>query len=475
MLMRRRCPSQVEERPTAVPRSACGWRWGVVAAVFLSVVAVSGAPAARLLRSSTGQFVVSAPSVLRDGRGPALTADTNAPVLIELEASALLLTCERVKKALLWELGVAADRWSGTIYVVVNPAIENGRPPFIGAQAFTGGWQYRMELPRQIAPLALLRGIVQVTLMEMANRAAGTRSAEVPLWLSEGFTLHLARTSLIDIVVTPPREVVNRVHVRSVIRDTKRPDPLAQARDRLQSHAAMGVSRLGDITPDDLAGETWLTFQASAQLFVHSLLQLPGGRACLYRTVHQLAAYYNWQSAFLASFSPGFTSMLDVEKWWSVTLFHFAGQDPMNAWSAKVAAGRLEDVLRPPVLVSQGRADLPRRTRVPLQQMIREWDFPRQRPVIQGVTAQLMAMRVKLPPEQAHVADQYRAVLTDYLEDRLRLARARPVVLAPTGAAIRLVEETAQKLARLDQARAAAGQPAAEPAKTEARPGAGRR
>ena len=399
------------------------------------------------LRSSSGQFVVAAPQVQTRvlGAGGA----TNELGWIDLEAPMLVLTCERVKRALLWEFGVV-DQWRGTIYVVVNGAMTNNQPAVIAAQAFLQGWQYRVEVPPRMEPSSLIRGLVHVLLLEIANRQAGPRSAEVPLWLSEGLMLHLVRSSLVDLAVPPPRETLNRVDVLSTLRETRRPDSLAIARERLKDHAAMSVARMGEVVPESLAPETWKTFQASAQLFVHSLLQLQGGRSMLFGTVYRLAGALNWQSAFLESFESFFPRMLDVEKWWSVMLVHFTNQDPLNAWSIPDARAKLADVLQPPIVQSLNPAEPPQRTRVSLQQVIKEWEYSRQAQVLQGVVNQLMVMRVKLPPEMVSLADDYRQVLSEYSDSRRRLLRTRPLLGSSQPPVDRLVAATLRQLDELD-------------------------
>lgn len=420
--------------------------WGI----GLSAVAAEGS-VGPTLRSGSGQFVVAAPGP--GARFAGELAATNTPGWIELEGPSLVLTCERVKHALLWELG-ALDRWQGTIYVVVNPAMTNNQAPLIGAQVFRQGWQYRLELPARMEVLALVRGVVHAVLLEMANRQAGTRSAEIPLWLAEGLTLHLVRSSLVDLAVAPPNETVARVGVNSKLWEVRRPDPLAEARERLRGHAAMSVARLGEVTPDALAPETWRTFQASAHVFVYNLLQLPGGRSRLLATIRGLPAVLNWQQAFLQAFQPGFARMLEVEKWWSVVLVRFTGQDPMNAWSRSEALARLASVLEPAVLTPATAGGASVRARLRLQELIRDWAYARQVPVLQQVQNQLAAIRVKLPPEAAVLADAYRQVLADYVEGRKRLSLMPVLAVIPSTSASGLVTGTNVRLDELDARRA---------------------
>lgn len=408
----------------------------------------AAAPGASSLRSYSGQFVVS---TLSPGSASPRLAPTNSAV-VELQAPTLVISCERVKQALLRELAYV-DAWRGRLYVVVNPQMTNDQPAVIGARQFTDGWQYRVELPVQSSRLKVVRGLVHALLLEMANRAAVNRSAEVPLWLVEGLTLHLARSSLIDLVASDPRVTMNRVTFSASARQAIRPDPLADARERLQSRTAFSFARLGEVTVDQLNGENWETFQASAQLLVSQLLLLPNGRLALAEMIAQLGVHPNWQTAFLNAFSGHFGSMLDVEKWWSVVLVHFTGLDPLHAWSPEVAWNKLGETLLPPVLVSNHPKEPPQRQRLPLQRLLREWDFLRQRTVLRSVVSELVLMRVRLPPEFVSVADDYREVIGKYLTRSEKAGPGRAPAGAPPTAADRLILETTRQLDELDRRR----------------------
>ena len=54
-----------------------------------------------------------------------------------------------------------------------------------------------------------MRVIVQVLLIEMANRTVPPRSAEIPLWLVEGLAQLLVSSSEVDLILAPPRAKAN--------------------------------------------------------------------------------------------------------------------------------------------------------------------------------------------------------------------------------------------------------------------------
>ena len=409
-------------------------------------------PDLQAIRSTSGQFVVTGRGNLPPGL-PATLSSANSD-LVELNPATLAVTCERVKQALLRQLA-APDVWLGRIHLVINLTLTNNQPAVIGAKPYTDGWRYQVELPRQIASPKLVRGIIQVVLLEIANRNSVGRSTEIPLWLSEGLTQILLQSGPAELVAGAPQTTVNLVQVSQSTREGVRRDPLKPVRERLETHAALTFSRMSEVKGGDLAEETWKTFQASAHLFVHELLQFRDGRASMQGLLVQLPYFLNWQGAFLAGFKTHFATLLEAEKWWSVVLVNFTGLNPHNAWAPEIAAEKLLDTLRPPVLVSGTAKDLPHRTRLSLQQIIGEWDYLRQRSVVQGVVNQLRVLRFKMPVESVLLVDDYRRTLEDYLVKRDKAGNARALAGHPETVADRLVRDVNRKLDELDQRRAA--------------------
>ncbi len=405
-------------------------------------------PVFRSVRSSSGQFIVAIPSNFAESSTPS----TNS-ARFELSPTTLVVSCERIKSMLLRELGFA-DLWFYPVNVIVNPAIPDGEPPIIGLKLYRDGWRYRVELPLRIEPAKLVHGIVQVLFLEMANRTATTRSAEIPLWLTEGFSQYLIASSQLDLVVGDPNLTVNGVQVRWQNRAPAIREPLKEVRERLQEYAAFSFTRMGEFEPSELSEETWKTFQASSHLLVDQLLRLPGARAQLGIMLSQLPQHLNWQIPFLNAFHAQFPRMLDVEKWWSVVLVHFSGLDSANAWSIDVALAKMAQAITPPVLVSEKRQDLPHRANLRLQDIIDRFDYLRQRILLQDVLRQLLLLRVYTPPPAVPLLDDYRHTIEDYLNRRDRAGMARSLPGLPPMNSDRLVHEIIEKLNGLDQARA---------------------
>ncbi|PYM11038.1 MAG: hypothetical protein DME18_15125, partial [Verrucomicrobia bacterium] len=456
-----------EQRPATLGRRYKTMK--TIAMVLGSLIAFSASAAdsspVRTVRSSSSQFVVRGPTLSQVG--------TNSPssesALIELDPNILAISCERVKQALLRELTLL-DLWRGRIYIEINAALSTNQAPLIVAKPYLDGWQYQMELPRWIETPKLLRGLVQVLLLEIANRNAGLRSAEVPLWLSEGMSRHLIRSSEVDLILSQPQWNFNRVNISWQARQGIRRDPLKEARDRLQSHSALTFAKLGDALPDPVPEETWKTFQACAQLFVSQLLLLPAGRATLVEMLYELPFYLNWQSAFLNAFRAQFPRLLEVEKWWAVVLVHFTGQDPTQAWSVPVALQKLDEILHPPVLVSRERKDMPQRAKLSVQQIISDWHYLRQRITLKGVTSQLLVARFKTPPELLSLADDYRVTIENYLNKRDQVGVSRSLPGLPPMRADLLVRDAVKRLNELDENRASLRATNAPPVNTLATP-----
>jgi len=437
----------------------------LLSSLIASAVSAALSDSMRTVNSSSGQFVVRGPAVAQLSTDSGFVDST----LIELDPNRLAVTCERIKQALLRELTMA-DLWRSRVYLEINSALATNQAPIIFAKPYLDGWQYQVELARSIEKPKLVSGIVQVLLLEIANRNAGLRSAEIPLWLSEGVAQALVHESEVDLVVPQPQRNFNQVNLSWQARQAARRDPLGEARERLQTHAAFSFTKLGDGLPNSAPDETWKTFQASAHLFVSELLRLPGGRSRAVEMVFELPLYLNWQTAFLNAFGGLFPRLLDVEKWWAVTLAHFTGQDPTQAWAMPVALQKLDEALHPPVLVGASRKDMPQRTKLSVQRIINEWDYLRQRIVLKGVTAQLFSVRLKSPPELTTLVEEYRAAIENYLAKRDQSGIPRSLPGLPPMRADFLVSDIVKKLEALDAKRAAVSTTNAPPAGPSAKP-----
>jgi hypothetical protein len=303
------------------------------------------------------------------------------------------------------------------------------------------GWRYRLDLPDEVEPVKLVRALTHVTLLEMANREAGERSAEIPLWLTEGLTQHLLATASLDLVLLPESRVV---------RETRKGDPLWAVRPRLRATAPLTFSQLSMPSPDTLSGEAWATYQASSQLLVYELLRLREGRAALQEMLRILPAHFNWQVAFLKAFQARFARILDVEKWWSLLVVNTRGYDQLQGWSRETSLEKLAEILQFPAQVRYATNDLPIRTELSLQKFVEHWDYDSQGDFLQAKLNQLQALGLHASPDVLPLLDAYRQVLETYLHKRVRVRAAAELRGQPAERSQWLVRETVQQLAVLE-------------------------
>jgi len=425
-----------------------------------------------VLVSHSGQFLVSQPFPVKL---PAdlLAVSTNAGFL-RVEPALLLVTCERVRQRLAQELGglpPGRDR----IHLTVIPARTPTDPLTLLAERHPGGWTYRLAVPEVVQQRRLLEGLVQVVFLEVANRSAGEWSTDLPAWLVAGWAGRLLALAGEELLFAPPSGS-GPLAVRRTVVERRRYDPLRGVRPVLERHGVLSWQQLCWPGSSGNPGAETEVFRASAELLVHELLRLPSGPAPMTAFILGRAQYLNWQTAFLAAYARQFQRMLDVEKWWALQVASFR-PDP-TAPGAPGSAGAwasLREAVRVPVEVRPSPDELPAaRTNWPLQEVIRRWDWSRQRPALEACMARLQTVAATLPAEAQLLARAYIQTLARYLEQRPRADASVPAsgLVRPTPA--RLVYETLGRLDQLDTeleanlARAGQARPGPLPARASA-------
>jgi hypothetical protein len=395
--------------------------------------------------SLSRQFVVH--SEPRTGWFPSVGNATN---LVRLEPDLLAISCERIKRGLLNELGVAKDQWRGTIHVNIHPARALNETIQIASVLYPSGWSYQLDVPDAIERSRLLDAVIQVLLLEMANRNATRRTAEIPAWLAHG----LAQQVVLDTasgLVTVADVVMGRIDYQQLmvqaesdlvlqtpnrksegasiytVRSGTRVDPLAKAHDELSKEAPLTLEELSWPEDDQLVGEAGHAFRNSAQLLVRDLAAMPDGQACLREFIDQLSQHYNWQLAFLNAFHSHFGTQRDVEKWWALKLEAFTKRDLAQMWSGDDSWRKLNELIRPPVQVRTKANDMPLRAQVSLQTIIQEWDFVNQTKVLQEKDQQLFLLRSRVCQALVPLVDGYRRAIENYFKNRARLMVPRLV------------------------------------------------
>jgi hypothetical protein len=409
------------------------------------------------MRSVSGQFTAvavglaaartAAPTVLETPGGFIVNPGTPAAATEEasLDPALLVISCERIKQSLLLTLGLP-DQWRGRVGIFIAPARPQEEGTLLTGMHGGNGWNYELTLPSPIQRRLLVRAVVKALLTEMANRAAGEQSAEIPDWLVAGLSGRLQADGFQELVLQPQISTVgNRLNFGG-----------AEAlREQLRRRPALSFQELSWPGAETVAGENYEFFAACSQLFVEQLLRLDDGRSGLRDFVlRQLPRHLNWQTAFLEAYPRHFSQLLDVEKWWGLSCVSFAGTDASARFGEEETWKKLQETLDVPVEVRLSAEALPAPAELTLQEVITDWDAAEAAPVLQHAAAGLALLRMQCAPEFASLIDRYRAALGSYLSDTLGNRPAwtsnhQVTMLASVRYSV------CKELARLDQQRAA--------------------
>ena len=408
-------------------------------------------------RSFSGQVVAYA----KRSSGPPsglLPSGTNQS-LVQLEPTLATVSCERIKQMLLRELG-AADPWRGTIYLVLHPARTANDNITVTSQKFKNGWQYQVDLPDQVDRFRYVRAMVQVLLMEQANRTAHAGAAEVPLWLIEGFAQLLLASNEADLILAPPHGIANGLSFSSTLHNSRIETLPQQAQKKLHGRPPLSFEELSWPTEQETSGHASDLYGGSALLFVGELLRISDGRASLRAMLAQLPQHRNWQFAFLRAFHEHFERPLDVEKWWALSLAESHGRTQAQSWSLEESRQKLDEALLSAVQVRTGANELPLHAEVSLQTVIREWDPARQTQALDAALRELGLLRLRVAHEYAGLAHDYSLAIGTYLQQR---NRAGSILSTKRAGQRRAVEAAVRQLDALDALRIAL-RPAPKPA-----------
>lgn len=380
------------------------------------------------------------------GWGFLLTAPPPSPSAeadkITLEPALLVVSCERLKDALLFELAMR-DEWQGSVSLLIDSGRTADQEPSLTAIRHPSGWGYELALPKTIKTEILVRAVIETLLVEIANRGAGNKSAEIPLWLAEGMSAHLQAYSLPMFAIQPNVQGANgRVTI----------DGSDVVRARLREHTPLSFQELSWPEPDDLKGAHGALYRSCAQLFVENLLEMKDGRICFRRMLQEMPAHLNWQTAFLLGFHGHFEQLLDVEKWWSLNCVAFNGGDAVP-WTGEQCWRKLQDALDVPVEVHLDPSRLPTEARLTLQEIITEWDGADVQRALQRTLQDLQLLHWRGGREVRPLVDQYLTILTTYSSENQAALRLAAVKKNPPHHLRVLQKETVKNLNALDQKR----------------------
>jgi hypothetical protein len=414
----------------------CIFATGIAVALAGAANAQFTRPDAGIVRSVSDQFVVhgatqTSPSMIVR----ALATNVN---YIELSPARLAITSERIKQAVYRELGEASP-WRGRIHLYLQPVRALDEPVTIVSDRFRDGWKYRLSLPQFVERERFIRAIVQTLLMELANRKAGDRAPEIPVWLTEGLTQRLLAMPDVELTPSETRWTADGRAIGPTVFDIRRVDsrkqetppamltansmrviwvdPLEEARRHLLARPPLTIEELSWPDGKALDGETGDAYRHSAQLFVTELLRLKDGRESARAMLDELAGCYNWQTAFFRAFHAHFAQQLDLEKWWSLQVVNLTGRDS-RLLTLEESWRELDRIVRTPVEVRHATNELPERSEVTLQFIVREWDQIQQTPALQARLRDLEVIRHRAPPDLAGLITDYYNVLSSYLRQR---------------------------------------------------------
>lgn len=361
--------------------------------------------------SQSGQFVVTGPRSKRPGTMELL--DPENPVR-ELTPQTVAVSCERVKAAVLEVLEIP-DAWRtggggmGKILVSIDATVRTNRSVAVQASPFERGWQFRLALPTRIDETRLVRALTQALLLELANRPGNQRLGEPPLWLVEGLTQAVLAESPEGVILQPQTRAMTVIRVD---------ETAGRLRDRLRRRAPLSFYQLSQPDLDAMDERAWDHYGACAHLCVRELLRVPEGRDRLLRWLRSLQGFWNWQTGFTDAYRPVFHSLLDVEKWWALTLANAVGRDATSAtWPAAFALRKLDEALHP-VGILPGTGARP--GRLQLEEVLNRWEFDRQVPLLRQLLQQMHAIRISSPPEVAALVFRHIDIIEEYLVVRGR-------------------------------------------------------
>jgi hypothetical protein len=267
-----------------------------------------------------------------------------------------------------------------------------------------------LDVPEEIEWRRLVRALVEVVLLEVANREAGTQVGLPPLWLNEGVSFL--------ILADQGRDLVLEGH-QAVRRNERKPSLLAEARRMLDGRSPLLFSELsfpGENLPNDTA--LWSAFQASAALLTHELLTDETGRRSMGQFLRGLPRCLNWQTAFIEAHRNRFLSALEVEKWWAVNSIHVLGRDPALLWTREVTLDQLAAIQVEHMEIGRGTNAPIQRNSIPLSQVLLQWDAATQREVIRRKESQLRELYQHAPIDLLPLVSDYYRTLQQYAADR---------------------------------------------------------
>lgn len=262
---------------------------------------------------------------------------TENPALMEVDPTLMAVSCERIKKSLLSQFSLR-DEWRGKIYINLYRTPNGDDPVVVAPSKFEREWSYRLDMPQRLERSRLISAVVEVLLLEMAERNSDS-STQIPPWLSEGMSREVMLCSEGELVLERPHHLENGLNLSRLMRTNLFSNPLIKTHEAMMTLPPLTLEELSWPQPGQFDGSAGEAYRACAQLFVHDLLQLNDGHQCLRNFLGELPLHLNWQIGFLRAFHSHFATQLEVEKWWALQVVQFTGRD-LARRGGRMKAGR---------------------------------------------------------------------------------------------------------------------------------------
>jgi hypothetical protein len=384
-------------------------------------------------RSMSGQFLVATRAGDLRWIPPALATNSS---LLRLEPQFAAVSAERIKQTV-WRLIELEGSWELPIAITLQrPRSANDAVNVFRDRLGTRPC-YHVNMPAAILREQYLHALVQVVLLEFAGRKAPEQPVEIPDWLLEGLTYHLLCNHSTELLLSAPIHQDNGLPLDRAFTEYRQFSPMEKAHKVLIGTTPLSFEELSWPTTGQLKGEELPRYQASAQVFLCSLLRFPDGAECLRRFLTELPKHQNWQMAFLTGFAPHFKRPLDIEKWWALEGLSFAQRDITQTWPYAQSWEKLDAVLTETVDVFVSTNQLPERSQLTLSKAVRTWNDERQIEMLERKSTELKALNLRIAPELASLTASYITTLDNYLRERK--------IVAPSASADRTRQKLGQR------------------------------
>jgi hypothetical protein len=304
-----------------------------------------------------------------------------------------------------------------------------------------------MAVPRVVEQVRLVKAFINVLLFEYANASSnGERPSELPTWVTEGICEQLLHA-------VGPTLVVGRAPTGWEI--TAR-DLNFWTREMLRTNAVPSFNDLTTCAMPPRSTPEESVYLAGSHLLVHSLLQMPNGRQRFANFVRSLPHTWNWQTAFMQTF--GFPRMLDVEKWWSLTVVEFTTRDERQTWSTEMSLRKLDELLRVRIEYRGATNELPDTKLVEMKTILGDSDTALQGQALSQVILQLGYTSPHMAPPVSAIALGYKKSLEEYLQKRSGVSVRPSLRGTPASQAQAARSELLKRIAALDEQRRTVGE-----------------